>query len=306
MAYDNYYSYYPRYVSVAEKRAKALRKLQQLRKKNPNLRPVVVEGRTLARTWWGKAWNRNLERYADYRNRIGRGRSYVCHGAVLDLQIAPGEVRALVQGTRSAPYNVVVRIQPIGRPEWKQITHACSDRIGSMQELLAGRFPKDLAEVFTVQGGGLFPSPKEIRFECSCPDWASMCKHVAAVLYGIGKRLDEDPRLFFVLRKADVNDLVAGTVRDTSERLLKQARRKTGRVIEDADLGEVFGIELDGPATPKIPSRTVKPAKPRTPRTAAQPKDPKRRTPSTKGRKVRGRLRIYSPHALAKALKLRS
>jgi len=283
VAYNDYYSRYPRYISVAEKRAKALRKLQQLRKKNPNLRPVAVEGRTLARTWWGKAWNQNLERYADFSNRIGRGRSYVCHGAVLDLQIAPGEVLALVQGTRSTPYKVAVRIQPIDRSEWKQIAQACSERIGSMQELLAGRFPKDLAEVFTAQGGGLFPSPKQITFECSCPDWASMCKHVAAVLYGIGTRLDEDPQLFFVLRKADVNDLVARTLRDTSEKLLKQARRKTGRVIEDADLGEVFGIELDGPATSKTTSRTAKAVKPRTPRTTARPGVSKSRTPSRKG-----------------------
>lgn len=271
MAYYDYYSGYPRYISVAERRAKAQRKLQQLLKKNPSLRPIVVEGRTLAGTWWGKAWNRNLEHYADYRNRIGRGRSYVCHGAVLDLQITPGEVTALVQGSRSTPYKVAIQIQPIGRPEWKRIAEACGERIGSMQELLAGRFPNDLAEVFTAQGGGLFPSPKQIRFQCSCPDWASMCKHVAAVLYGIGTRLDEDPGLFFVLRKADVGDLVARAVRDTSRKLLKQAGRKTSRVIEDADLGEVFGIELDGAVTSETPRRTVRPARPKAPRAKAPP-----------------------------------
>lgn len=241
--YDDYG--YPRYVSVAEKRAKARRKLEQLKKKHPGIRPVVIEGNTLVHTWWGKAWNANLGKYADYANRVGRGRGYVRHGAVLDLQINPGQVKALVQGSQGSPYAIAIEIKPISESIWKQIKAACEGRLASLQELLEGRFPKGMVELFTAKDSGLFPSPKEIDFHCTCPDWAHMCKHVAAVLYGIGTRLDEDPSLFFVLRKAKMDDLITQAVRDKSARLLKQAKQKTSRVIEDADLGEVFGIEME-------------------------------------------------------------
>jgi uncharacterized Zn finger protein len=241
--YDGYG--YPRYVSVAEKRARARRKLEQLRKKQPGIHPVVIEGNALARTWWGKAWNSNLSKYADYANRVGRGRSYVRHGAVLDLQIGPGQVKALVQGSRDSPYTITIKIKPIGESVWKEIKAACEGQLASLQELLEGRFPKGLAELFTAKGSGLFPSPKEIDFHCSCPDWAYMCKHVAAVLYGIGTRLDEDPSLFFVLRKVKMDDLITQAIRDQSARLLKQAKKKTSRVIDDADLEDVFGIEME-------------------------------------------------------------
>jgi uncharacterized Zn finger protein len=247
VAYYDYYGY-PRYVSVAEKRARARRKLEQLKKKHPGIRPVVIEGNTLVRTWWGKAWNSNLGKYADYENRVGRGRSYVRHGAVLDLQISPGQVKALVQGSRGSPYTIAIKIKPVSESIWKEIKAACEGQLASLQELLEGRFPKGLAELFTAKGSGLFPSPKEIDFHCSCPDWAYMCKHVAAVLYGIGTRLDEDPSLFFVLRKVKMDDLITQAVRDKSERLLRQAKKKTSRVIDDADLGDVFGIDLDSTA----------------------------------------------------------
>ena len=244
MAYYNYRGY-PRYVSVGEKRAKARRKLEKLRKKHPDIRPVVIEGNTLVRTWWGKAWNGNLGKYADYENRVGRGRSYLRHGAVLDLQISPGRVSSLVQGSRAKPYAVGIEIKPLSRSIWRKIRAACEGQVASLQELLEGRFPKDLMELFTAKGSGLFPSPKEIVFRCSCPDWAYMCKHVAATLYGIGTRLDEDPGLFFVLRKLKMEDLITQAVRDKSARLLKRAKKKTSRVIDDADLGRVFGIELE-------------------------------------------------------------
>lgn len=247
MAYYDYYGY-PRYVSVGEKRARARRKLEQLRKKHPDIRPVVIEGNPLVRTWWGKAWNSNLSKYADYANRVGRGRSYLRHGAVLDLQIRPGRVSSLVQGSRGNPYKITIEIKPTSRSIWKKIRAACEGQVASLQELLEGRFPKGLTELFTAKGSGLFPSPKEIEFTCSCPDWAYMCKHVAATLYGIGTRLDEDPSLFFVLRKLNMEDLITQAVRDKSARLLKQAKKKTSRVIDDADLGDVFGIELGAAA----------------------------------------------------------
>ncbi len=246
----SYWSY-PRYVSVAEKRAKALKKLKQLKKKNPHINPIEIEGTAIARTWWGKAWNKNLESYADYSNRIGRGRSYVRHGAVLDLQVHSGKVDSLVQGSGSRPYSVTIRIKAMDKKTWAGIKTASGGKLDSLQELLAGKFPKALGEIFTIQGKGLFPSPKEIDFDCSCPDWASMCKHVAATLYGIGARLDQDPELFFKLRQVKMKDLVSEAVEGKTRELLKKARKKTARVIADSDLGDVFGIDMESPVAPK-------------------------------------------------------
>lgn len=241
------YSEYPEYVPVAEKKAQAAEKLKQLQKKRPGIKPVILEGSTLARTWWGKSWNQNLERYADYSNRIGRGRSYVRHGAVLDLQIAAGQVTALIQGSSSRPYKVEITVKAMSAPQWAAIKRQCDGRLKSLQELLAGKFPKELIEIFFSEGKGLFPSPKEISFECSCPDWASMCKHVAAALYGIGARIDEDPSLFFTLRDVRTDDLVAGAIQDKTAELLAKADARSAKVLEEDDLSSLFGIELDNP-----------------------------------------------------------
>lgn len=254
------YSDFPRYVSVAERRAKARQKIRQLKKKNPGLAPVVIEGRAISTTFWGKAWNKNLERYADFQNRIGRGRSYVRHGSVLDLNIDAGKVTALVLG--SSVYKVSIRIEPLPEKRWAGIRKECRGRLDSLKKLAAGKFPKDLADLFTKKGEGLFPSPKEIDFNCSCPDIAYMCKHVAAVLYGIGARLDEDPNLFFVLRRVDMNELVEQTVKEGRKDLLSKAEQKSSRIIEDeSGLSDMFGIDLE-PAEEAEPAplETVKPA----------------------------------------------
>ncbi len=240
----SYWKFAP-YVTVAEKRARAEKKIRQLKKKKPDLAPVVIEGRSLAKTWWGKSWNTNLERYADYSNRIERGRSYVRHLAVLDLRVNTGSVAALVQGSRSKPYSVEIKIEGFKKTNWKKITTACADKLGSLQDLLAGRFPKDLSHLFMQKGRGLFPSPREIQFSCSCPDWAYMCKHVAAVLYGIGVRLDEDPSLFFVLRQINMDDLIAKAIKDTTEKYIQKAQESDHPMVAEADLSSVFGLDMD-------------------------------------------------------------
>lgn len=240
---------FPAYVSVAEKKQKAARKLKELSKKRPNLKPVALEGSALARTWWGKAWNRNLEQYADYSNRLGRGRSYIRHGAVLDLKIEQGEVLALVQGSTRNPYSVSVKIQRLKKEIWQRIKTECEGTLESFQELLAGAFPKALGEIFISKEAGMFPAPRELSFSCSCPDWADMCKHVAATLYGVGVKLDEDPKLFFRLRDADIEELIKQAVSGKAEKLLEKAARKSSRTIEgeSTDLSSVFGIEIEGP-----------------------------------------------------------
>ncbi len=246
---------YPKYVSVAEKKAKAERKLAALKKKNPGINPITIEGRSLAKTWWGKSWNKNLERYADYANRIGRGRSYVRHGAVLDLQINPGQINAMVMGSGSSPYRVTITIKPVLKNHWRNIRNQCKGKMDSLKQLMAGKFPKTLEDVFTRKGEGLFPAPKEISMDCSCPDRAVMCKHVAAVLYGAGARLDQNPSLLFVLRKADVKDLVSEAVKESKKELLTRSRKKSSRVIGDnSDLSNLFGIDLDETDSP-LPSK---------------------------------------------------
>jgi uncharacterized Zn finger protein len=236
-----YYEYKP----VAEKKADARRQLEKLRKKNPNIAPVVIEGRTIARTWWGKAWNANLESYADYSNRISRGSAYVKNGMVLDLQIAPGLVTALVQGSRKTPYTVSIKIDKLSAARWNAIAAQCSHKIGSLAELIEGKFPEDLSQAFLRRGEGLFPSPKEIHFDCSCPDWADMCKHVAAALYGVGARLDHDPLLFFTLRGVDFSALLKKSVDEKITNLLKNAKKKSRRVLDgldDAGIAGLFGV----------------------------------------------------------------
>jgi uncharacterized Zn finger protein len=283
--YDDY-SEFPIYVSVGEKRAKAEKGLEKLRKKNPGVKPVVIAGSAIASSWWGKSWNKNLEGYADYSNRIGRGRSYVRSGAVLDLQIGPGEVAALVQGSRSRPYSVVIKITGITPAAWENLKKACAGKLDSLPELLAGKFPKALGELFTERGKGLFPSPRDIRFSCTCPDYASMCKHVAAVLYGVSARLDTEPGLFFTLRQVEIKDLVSETVQSRSRELLDKAKTKSSRVLEEPDLSAIFGIQLD--ENPGIPPEPVPPVKTKAssreksivPKKAGQPKAARRPKPN--------------------------
>ncbi len=236
---------YPKYVPVGQKMAKAEKKLKQLRKKMPDIRPVILSGNSLARTWWAKSWNDNLERYADYDNRIGRGRSYLRHGAVLDLKISPGKVTALVMGSAANPYEITITIQPVAAGRWQTIKRQCQGHLKSLQDLLAGKFSKSLAEIFFTQDQGLFPTPEAIRFQCSCPDSASMCKHIAAALYGVGARFDEDPSLFFTLRGVDTGELLADALKGSTDELLNKTKKKTAKVIDDADLSDLFGIDMD-------------------------------------------------------------
>ena len=281
-----FYDGYPPYVPVGERRAKAEKKLQLLRKKHPNIKPVIIAGNALATTWWGKSWNSNLERYADYSNRIGRGRSYVRHRAVLDLQLAPGTITALVQGSETQPYHVAITVAPLHANNWSTIRTACAGRFDSLRELLGGTFPQALKDLFFAQGAGLFPSPQDIHFDCSCPDWASMCKHVAAALYGVGARLDDDPGLFFLLRGITVDDIITQTVADTTQALLRKAERPSAHVLDDIDLGDVFGIQLDNVHMPRPARPPVQPKPSMTTRNTVQTQKARgTKTPTSVGKK---------------------
>lgn len=203
------------------------------------LSPVVIQGRAIARTFWGKAWCGNLERYSDFANRLPRGRTYLRHRAVLDLQIAPGEVTALVRGSEN--YRVAVHIAAVPKSRWTSLCHDCAGGIDSLVDLLRGELSRGVMERLCRPETGLFPAPGAIRFECSCPDSAAMCKHVAAVLYGVGARLDVQPELLFMLRRVHERDLIASA--GSRVPLSKQAL-PAGRVLVGRDLSKLFGLEL--------------------------------------------------------------
>jgi uncharacterized Zn finger protein len=256
--------YWPAYVSVAERRRRAERKLAQLRKKGQPVAPVQIEGRIIAASFWGKSWCENLERYSDYATRLPRGRSYVRNGSVLDLQMASGKVSALVAG--SDLYEVQVTIAPVARSRWKSICRDCAGGIDSLIELLQGHLAKGVMDRVCREGDGLFPAPGEIKLSCSCPDWADMCKHVAAVLYGVGARLDEAPRLLFVLRGVDEKELLADAGRSLP---LNKRPRSGAKVLDGTDVAALFGLEMAdaGPSDPAHaapePARRTKAASPR-------------------------------------------
>lgn len=249
------------YVPVAERRRKAEREMEKRRKKGESVSPVRIAGRTIARTFWGKAWCENLERYSDYANRLPRGRTYVRNGSVVDLQIGPGLVEAQVMG--SELYRVAVKVKPLPKARWADLCGECAGAIDSLVELLQGRFSKGVMELICRPKTGLFPAPAEIELSCSCPDWATMCKHVAAVLYGIGARLDESPELLFRLRGVDEQELLAGTARLP----LAKPAPASGKVLEGGDLADIFGLDLAGAPAPE-PEPKPKARKPAAPKPA--------------------------------------
>ena len=260
--YDDYGGGWPPYVPVAERRRKAQRKLEALKKKGRDCQPVAIEGRTIARTFWGKNWCENLENYSDYANRLPRGRTYVRNGSVIDLQIAAGKITALVSG--SDIYEVSISVRSLEEKLWQDILKECAGKVASLVELLQGRLSSAVMEVVTRHGSGLFPIPKQIDFRCSCPDSASMCKHVAATLYGVGARFDAQPELLFLLRDVDPQELIrqAGSVPLTEG---------GHQALEAADLSSLFGIELD--ETPvAATSSSALPAKPATQKSSPKAK----------------------------------
>jgi uncharacterized Zn finger protein len=268
-----YYGWRP-YVPVAEKRRQAERKLATLKKQHRSVTPVTIEGRTIAKSFWGKSWCMNLERYSDYENRLARGRTYLRSGLVVDLQIKKGEIAAMVAG--SALYKVKIAIAPVPAVRWKAICRDCAGTVDSLVELLQGRLSKGVMDRVCRTGDGLFPSPAEIKLSCSCPDWADMCKHVAAALYGVGARLDEQPELLFVLRNVDEHELLASAGQDLT---IAQAAPSPAKVLEGGDLAALFGLEMaetagtDAP-DPPVPKKHQRSKSPRRRKTLAGKKTP--------------------------------
>ena len=267
------------YVPVAERRAKAARETAKLVKKTGRAAsPVVLDGRKIAGTFWGKAWCDNLEAYSDYENRLPRGRTYVRNGSVVDLQISKGNVSAMVSG--SELYRIEIKIKPLAPNVWKSIQTECAGKIDSLIELLQGKLSSAVMQIVTRREKGLFPTPKEIDLDCSCLDWADLCKHVAASLYGVGAKLDQNPSLLFLLRGVDPAELISKA--SAAEAVRQTAATTDGApAMSEAEVADVFGIELS-PAVVVSGPAVEPPAS--TPTPIVAPTRAPRRKPSVKPR----------------------
>jgi len=253
----SYHGWRP-YVPVETRRRNAEKKLAKLKKTGQAVSPVTIACRAIAKSFWGKSWCANLERYSDYENRLPRGRTYVRNGSVVDLQIVKSKVLAVVSGSHL--YRVTITIAPVTATRWKAICRDCAGTIDSLVELLQGRLSKGVMDRVCREHDGLFPAPKEIKLSCSCPDWADMCKHVAAVLYGVGARLDEKPALLFALRGVDENQLLANAGEELS---LKKAVPATTKVLDDGDVAALFGLEMVEAERADTPTRPERPQQPK-------------------------------------------
>jgi len=238
MSWNSGYDDWRPYIPVAERRRLAAKKIAKLKRAGRKISPVEIAGRKITTTFWGGAWSHNLESYSDYANRLPRGRTYLRNGSLVDLQIEAGRVRALVSG--SEIYQVEIEIKRLAKARWRRIKGQCANQVDSLVELLQGSLSKGVMEIVTRKGSGLFPSPREISLDCSCPDWATMCKHVAATLYGVGARLDHRPELLFTLRGVDPAEMVEAAI----DLPITVSRSRRGRVLESGDLSSVFGVDI--------------------------------------------------------------
>lgn len=228
------------YVPVAQRRANAAREANKLSKKGARLRPIHIKSRTIAASFWGMAWCDNLENYADWANRLPRGRTYARNGSIVDLQIEPGQISALVSG--SSLYRIKVSIVPINKKSWQEIRRDCARQVNSLIDLMRGKLPEGVLARLTDPEKGLFPRPRELKLRCSCPDSASLCKHLAATLYGVGHLLDSEPELFFKMRGVEQTDLVSDALSTQASQDAIGLERHSEIAAED--LGAIFGIDL--------------------------------------------------------------
>jgi uncharacterized Zn finger protein len=198
-----------------------------------------------ASTFWGIAWGQNLERYSDYESRIPRGRLYLRKGNVYDLTITTGEIFAYVTG--SEIYEVLIKIDQLSAKRWAGVKKETAGQIGNLVDLLGGTLGPGAIACITDQKMGLFPEPSEIHLSCTCPDWADMCKHVAATLYAVGVKLDQDPGLFFTLRDVSQEELIFAAAESASKATDLLSFDPSAGILHASELSELFGIEITEP-----------------------------------------------------------
>jgi uncharacterized Zn finger protein len=260
---------FPPYVPVARRAGHAAAAVANLKKKGHPVEPVSIEGRAIVTTFWGKAWCSHLESLSDFQNRLPRGRTYVRGGAVVHLALGSGRVHAKVQG--SSLYDIEIAVVKLQPKRWSSVVAECTGNIDSLVELLRGKLSESVMRAVTNAETGLFPAASEIRMSCSCPDSAGLCKHLAAVLYGVGARLDSRPELLFTLRGVDPSELIEE--RAASE--LPEAKtegKRARRVLPGSALSDVFGIEIE--RAPAQPAARAPQAKHAAARPSLEPKKP--------------------------------
>ncbi len=240
--------------------AKVAKELEKRRAAGESLRAAVpAHGRNLSNTFWGQAWNRNLMAYSDYESRLPRGRSCFRAGKVLDLEIGKSVVTSTVAGTRI--YDVRITIAPLSAEAWTELRIRCQGKIGGLVELLSGALSEEVMSEVTDLDHGLFPAPREMKLSCTCPDFSGLCKHLAATLYAVGSRLDDQPALLFTLRGVDAEELAATNVTEAISHLTAPATMEDTRAaaLAGMDFGEIFGIDAEIPLLlpeKKGPSKT--------------------------------------------------
>ena len=234
---------YPKYVPVAEKKKRNKEKIEKL-EKLMDISPIKVEKRKIAHSWWGEAWIDNLEIYADYSNRLARGRKYLRYGAVANLDIEKGDIKGIVIGSSKKYYEISISIDTLEEEKRNNLVKKIKKRISSLEELVQGEFPKELKGLLKSKENNLFPKAKEINFLCSCPDYAKMCKHIVAILYGVGVKLDQDPLLLFKLRGIDIDYIIDKTIENKSNDLLDKSSESSDRVIENSEVNDLFDMDF--------------------------------------------------------------
>jgi uncharacterized Zn finger protein len=231
--------------------------------------PISVKGGIKARSqrgaigksWWAQRWTKALRSIMD-SGRLSRGRSYARRGQVMNIHVQNGEITAKVQGSRRTPYKVSIRVKPLKDADWERVLDLLADQAIFTAQLLAGEMPADIEEAFTAAGTSLFPaSARELETDCSCPDWANPCKHIAAVYFLLGEAFDDDPFMLFRLRGRTQEQVLAGlrarraTVEE--EEALPTEETASAPLPEDPNVFWRLGQPLDDfqvqPKAPQVP-----------------------------------------------------
>jgi uncharacterized Zn finger protein len=218
------------------------RQLDERRAAGAPLRVVTPSHRqALSDTPWGQAWNRHLMEHSHYASRMPRGRTLLRKGSVMDLDVSPGVITAIVAGTQV--YDITIKVAPLDEDRWAAIQRACHGRIANVVDLLSGDVSPEVMRTVTHPEEGLFPQPSDLRCICRCPDESDLCEHSAAVLYAVGIHLDDHPSALFSLRHAAPDALVA---QDTATAIahLTAAPSDVSTTLARTDLADLFGIQL--------------------------------------------------------------
>ena len=169
---------------------------------------VKLQSGKIGATWWSKRWISLLEGFG-WSNRLARGRRYAKRGQVIDFKIESGIVKARVQGTTSRPYSVTIKIDKLSDKVWKKVIKVMSSKAIFAAKLLSGQMPQNIEEAFARSKISLFPErKKDLNSDCSCPDWANPCKHIAAVHYVLADEFDRDPFMIFKLRGRNKEEII--------------------------------------------------------------------------------------------------